>query len=580
MPFTADFETTTDKQDCRVWAYALYDIDSGYFECGNSLDDYMRRCREMENTVQYFHNLEFDGKFILDWLFRNGFEWIHEKKNKRTKTFTTLISDMGKFYSIVIYFSVQGKRVSKVTLYDSLKILPFSVADIATAFDLEISKLEIDYDEYRPVGHELTYEEICYIKNDVAIVGQALKVLFSEGLTKITQGANAMGYFKQQFGKKRFDNTFPKPYYDNVLRPAYKGGFTYVNPRYQEMELGEGIVLDVNSLYPSVMYECDMPYGEGKSFEGRYEKDEDYPLYVQMVKCQFELKPKHIPTIQIKGSWRFADNEYLTTSGEEEITLYLTSVDLALFLDHYDVFNIEWLGGWKFRASNTLFRAYIDHWNEIKMQATISGNKPMRTLAKLMLNAFYGKFGTNPKTGYKEPYYDGERVRYQKHDEEREPVYLPVALFVTAWARNKTIRSAQAVYDRFVYADTDSLHLLGTDLPEGLLIDPVKLGAWKHESTFRRAKFIRQKTYMEDTIIGREKAIKEITKLREEGKDYHLIDPEGYELEIKCAGLPKACYQYVTWENFQAGVQYEGKLKPTVVSGGVVLEETFFTMKG
>lgn len=83
-------------------------------------------------------------------------------------------------------------------------------------------------------------------------------------------------------------------------------------------------------------------------------------------------------------------------------------------------------------------------------------------------------------------------------EEQRTPVYIPVASFITAYARNKTIRSAQKVYDRFIYADTDSLHLTGLEYPEDLEIHDTKLGAWAHESTFIRAKFIKPKTYIED----------------------------------------------------------------------------------
>ena len=47
---------------------------------------------------------------------------------------------------------------------------------------------------------------------------------------------------------------FPQLNYeiDHDMRQAYKGGFTYLNPIYKEKDIGGGVVLDVNSLYPSV----------------------------------------------------------------------------------------------------------------------------------------------------------------------------------------------------------------------------------------------------------------------------------------------------------------------------------------
>ena len=103
------------------------------------------------------------------------------------KTFTTLISDFGVFYQITIYFSISGSKKVKATFIDSLKIIPFSVKQIAKAFDLVEQKLEIDYKKERSRNHTLTKEEKDYIKNDVVIVAKALSVIFSEGLTKMTQ---------------------------------------------------------------------------------------------------------------------------------------------------------------------------------------------------------------------------------------------------------------------------------------------------------------------------------------------------------------------------------------------------------
>ena len=51
-----------------------------------------------------------------------------------------------------------------------------------------------------------------------------------------------------------------------------------------------------------------------------------------------------------------------------------------------------------------IFTEYIDKWITRKNEATISGNKGQRTLAKLMLNALYGKFATSLDVQSKIPY--------------------------------------------------------------------------------------------------------------------------------------------------------------------------------
>lgn len=580
MLYTADFETITDPLDCRIWAYGICEIGNPEnFIYGNNINDFMLWCKQNAPVTTYFHNLKFDGEFILYWLFENGFKFVENRRDLDTNCFTTLISNKGQFYSLEICFYRKGKDKHCLTVYDSLKIIPFGVKEVAKGFNLPIQKGEIDYDLFREIGHVLTEEEVSYLRNDVEIMARALKVLFDQGLNKMTQGSNALADYKNTVGSKFFEKWFPIPDYDYDIRQSYKGGFTYLNPKFKEVDLQEGIVLDVNSLYPSVMYYRPLPYGEGIYFKGKYKPDKIYNLYVQMISCQFEIKENYIPTIQLKNNLSFMPTEYLTSSNDEEVTLCLTSVDLELFLEHYDVYNLEYHSGWKFKSTIGLFKDYIDKWNKVKMESTLNGNKAMRTLAKLMLNALYGKFALNPNVQSKLPYYQDKLVKYKLGEKEtRDPIYIPVGTFITAWARYKTISSAQKVYDRFVYADTDSLHLIGTDLPEGLEIDPVKLGAWKHESTFSRARFLRQKSYIEDTHISP----KELIDIIEENpwRAIHCTEKPLTILNITCAGMPERCYPYVTWENFHTGADYQGKLGMSHVQGGIVLKSVPFSIKG
>lgn len=563
--FTADFETSTwIANETWVWAWALCDIENpDNVEVGNSIEDFFERIKKEANPYIYFHNLKFDGEFILYYLMTHGFEYV-ESREKRTNTFSTLISDMGLFYSIEVYFEV-GKKTKKVTFIDSLKIINQTVESMPKTFKLEENKLEIDYNLPREIGHILTNDEVEYVKNDVVIVAKALKYLFDMGLTKMTAGSNALSEYKEITRLNRFRSLYKPLNYDidKDIRRAYRGGFTYLNPLYKNKSVKDGEVLDVNSLYPSVMYKEILPFGEPFYYEGEYQEDKVYPLYIQRLTCSFKLKPGKIPTIQIKHS-RFVDNEYLEDSGIEPVALTLTSVDLKLFLEQYDVWDLHYESGWKFKGMRGLFTEYIDKWIKVKNDSTISGNKGMRQVAKIMLNSLYGKFATSLDVQSKIPYLENDIVKYRLGEKStKDGVYLPMGAFITAYARDKTIRTSQAIkdysikkygIDMYCYSDTDSIH---TTLPIEELklfceIDDVELGAWKHESHFTRAKFIRQKTYLEEM--------------------------DG-EINITCAGMPQRCYDQVTWENFKEGLKVDGKLTFTHVKGGVILKETEFTIK-
>ena len=245
--FTADFETTTDPTDCRVWACGICEIGNPEnFTYMNDIGGFIEWARKQRKVTTYFHNLKFDGEFILCWLFENGFKFVAERRNLEKNTFTTLINDKGQFYSMEICFDRKGKEKDCLTIYDSLKILPFSVEAIAKGFNLPIRKLQIDYNKTREKGHILTKEEVNYLRNDVEIMSRALNILFEQGLNKMTQGSNALFDYKRTVGTKNFNKWFPIPDYDSDIRQSYKGGFTYLNPMYKEIDLQDGIVLDAS----------------------------------------------------------------------------------------------------------------------------------------------------------------------------------------------------------------------------------------------------------------------------------------------------------------------------------------------
>ncbi len=317
------------------------------------------------------------------------------------------------------------------------------------------------------------------------------------------------------------------------------------------------------------MYNNLLPFGEPFFFKGKYQEDRIYPLYIQRILCSFELKEGKIPTIQIKHR-QFLDNEYLTSSNGDIVALTLTNVDLELFLEQYNVYELEYISGWKFKAMHGLFTQYIDKWITIKNEATISGNKGMRQVAKICLNSLYGKFATGLDVRSKIPYLEEDIVKYYiTQPERKDGVYLPMGCFITAYAREKTIRTSQAIKDYsskvygedlYCYSDTDSIHTLLPieDLKKFCEIDDVKLGAWKHESHFRKARFIRQKTYLEE-IFNEKK--------------------NEWEMKITCAGMPQRCYDQVTWNDFKVGMKVDGKLRFKHVKGGINLVNEEFTIK-
>lgn len=540
--YCADFETTTDKNDCRVWSWGIIKVGklTDYVD-GISIDGFMTHVSQRSAHI-YFHNLAFDGTFILDWLLKHNYTWTKETPD--VNQFSTLISRMGKFYSITVVFDT-GYRVE---FRDSYKKLPMSVSVIAKAFKLHDQKLEIDYEKPRSIGYIPTPQEKRYQRNDVAIVAQALEIQFNEKMTRLTVGSDSLAAYKKTIGKL-FNRRFPvlSPEIDSEVRKAYRGGFTYASPRFAKKLNGPGSVYDVNSLYPSVMRTALLPYGDPIYSEGGPVTDR--PLYIASITITAKLKKDHIPCIQIKKNLSFNPTSYLTEI-KEPTTVVATNVDIELWKKHYNLKIISWNGTFEFRGSHGFFDEYVDHFMEIKKNS----EGGLRQIAKLHLNSLYGKFATNPDITGKHPVLKDNQVSLEMNEiEMRDPVYTPMGVFITAYARKKTITSAQENYNTFAYADTDSLHLVGpTSPPDTLWVDPVELGAWKHESNFTEAVYIRAKQYAE------------------------RIDNR---LDVHIAGMPRSIAQTLTMEDMLNGGTWDGKLIPTRVPGGVVLRNTTFTLR-
>lgn len=561
--YVSDFETTTTADDCRVWGWGLANIDTATTVddviVGQDIGEFLTLMSK-HSSVVYFHNLKFDGRFILDYLLKDGFRYRAD--GIRRGEFTTLISKMGQFYSI----TVKWRNGRKTEFRDSLKKLPMGVKAIAESFDLEVAKGEIDYHAPRPVGHIITPEEHHYIALDVLIVAIALKIQFDTGMEKLTVGADSLHEYKEIIGPRVWARMFPvlSDTMDADIRSAYRGGFTYADERFSGKRVGSGQTYDVNSLYPSVMYNRLLPWGEPLYVDGAPVLDDDYQLFIASITFTAKLKKDHIPCIQVKGSSRFASVEYQRNI-TEAVTMHVTNVDLELWMQQYDLEIISWNGSWLFRGTTGLFCDFIDKWMEIK--ATSTGG--VRALAKLQLNSLYGKFASNPNVTGKYPYLDEDGVVRLKvgPDETKSPVYTAMGVFITAYARDVTIRAAQDNYPYFAYADTDSLHLL-TDTPVGLEIDPHKLGAWKHEYDFQEAIFVRAKAYIERVGFHHCKLAK---------KDPDHVHQPGCEYETHIAGLERSIATSLTFADIVDKAKFKKKV-PKAVPGGIILTEIDFTL--
>lgn len=568
--YVVDFECNNHEDDCRVWLWDSCDIFKFKHTYGNDLEGFFEWLLQSNAQRIWFHNLGYDASFMIDYLERST-TWSYRDKSKKDPqsfTYDIVKSRGGELYGVTLYLDegvgynfktgkFRCKRRRRIDIWDSYKKIPLSVEEIAEAFGTVFKKGEIDYNKRRPKGYETTEEEIEYIIRDTAIIAEALRLMYSKGLTRMTIGSDAVQFFKETIkGVFNLEKLFPSSLWENIeidkfIRRAYRGGFIWLNEKYREKETKPGLVLDVNSMYSYQLKEQLLPYGDPKWFDGEYSYDPDMPLYVVEVSITGRLKEGFIPCIASRGSYLHMDNELITEC--EDLNLVVTNIDLEMILKSYDIESIAYFGGYKFKACKGVFDNYIDYWMGIKEESTGG----LRLVSKLMLNNLIGKFGTNPNVASRVPYIgEDDILKYKSSDEKTSlhPVYLPIPVFVNAYARKLDIETALIFGDRAMYCDTDSVHVEGNSIPDTIEISDSKLGSWKVESEFTRGYYISPKRYV-----------------------HEIQDEEGkLSVDVKCSGLPNKCKSQVTFENFRVGTKYSGKLSSIRVKGGVVLKEGEF----
>lgn len=618
--YACDFETTTgavSTEWTRVWSFCADEIGKYDPEIYGSIEEFFDWCADVDKGTRkrlYFHNLKFDGNFIM-WHLQNvlGFETrisaktgsMEKPENLINGEMSYIINDTGKWY----YLAFKYKNIL-VECRDSLKLLPFTLAEVGKGFCKKYKKSTMEYDDKSSLGG-CSPEDIEYIKNDVLVLSEALSFIMKlngeespfDPIRSLTIGGACYQEFKKSiYGDKKLveiklnETILPEECryldMDSYIRSGYRGGYCYVNPVFQGKILDQkGFTADVNSLYPYAMttaYSGNwFPFGKGKYCKGRPTDKEisDIHYYFYMrINVSFELRPGYVPTIQKKNSFLYVQNTYLESSrimnyatgtyiGDPQmVELTLSKDDWILFERHYRILKIEYLDYIVFGTIAQLFDFYIEKYAQIKRES--SG--PVRSLSKLFQNDLYGQMSKSDNSTFKVVLTDRNEDGGLKFEDieahEKKPVNIAIGACITAKARYHQITTIQNNLERFCYSDTDSLHCIGD--PEDFVgeIDDRKYGAYKIEGIWTRARFVRQKTYIEELEIP------------ENQKKYCNHCNNHCNWNICSAGMTPDQKEYFRnhhqFEDFAVGLQIPGgKLKPRQIPGGVILEEVGFTIK-
>lgn len=377
----------------------------------------------------------------------------------------------------------------------------------------------------------------------------AIKSFRDLGMKGSTLSSCSYSYWKKGFDRGDFSCMFPEPQKTmKFFRDAYHGGICYVNDGKHQKVFHNGITLDANSLYSYIMKTARFPYGPGRHGTGKpldeLLNNDDYIVFLRF-RAAFKVKENYVPFARTRCDEFHTQFEYLTTSNmknefDEEtsewvdewgeihplmVEFCMHECEYKLFLEHYDIYDIEYLEYHFFPACHGVFDNYVNQFYNMKKNAQTPAE---RRIAKMFLNGLTGRMGLIKER--RGAYFD--RKSWEMFDkkyssihrvtsvagrgaenfvgdlgnvdffagvvetESRSMTHPQVAATITSEAMVYIIKKAQKNFDHFLYTDTDSLHM--DCRPEDLVDINIsdELGDFKVEHDWNSAIFYQPKKYV------------------------------------------------------------------------------------
>ena len=496
-----DIETInwTEEYACGLYDGKTFQLFDGKDCIKNFLKEFLTH--GFRSSIAYAHNGgKFDFNFILRELCRGEFKGKFQ------------ISPM-RIGGRIIQIKLEDKNRNVWTLRDSISLLPFSLKELTNNFNVENKKGEFDHKKINWKNWELLKSEwLPYLIADCKGLYQVLQIdeqwtiqRFNVSYRRcVTIAQQAMQIFRQNFLEIAIPTYESR---EKDIRRAYYGG------RVEIFQLtGENLhYYDVNSLYPYVMKNFDMPVGIPVK---------NFCFTIDMfgiAYCEIET-PQNIQIPVLPYKQKTKQGYKLVFPKGKFFGWYCTpELQKAQELGY----KIKVFYGYEFQREK-LFTKYVDQLYEIKENATKGSVDFIKS--KLLMNSLYGKFGQHrekeqvvmfPKDtiGLEPLDFFGEMPFYMEKKVSKSKHILPaIAAFVTCYARLELYKVLESCEP--LYCDTDSC-VTAAPLPTSKLLGDLK----------------------DEVPEGIEKAYFFLPKM------YAYRDKKGNEF-VKCKGFPRKQFSF------------------------------------
>lgn len=450
------------------------------------------KCVHFSEWREFFYFLEINNhdKRYHKFVAHNGgkFDWV---------SFIEGCLDLFKDVEIII----QGSQIvfikisdfkNNIVLQDSLLVLKKSLKDLCDTFKVERPKQDIDINRIEEIFHNDydTYKN--YLEHDVISLYEVIEkaeTVFDIDFWPVTIASLSMWTFRKQFLEHNIFKNKLKNDTDEFFTESYAGG------RVECFKAGyyeKVYVYDINSLYPSVMSNADIPICLPiKTYQYYYKSCGFY-------KVEFNQTNRQYPPVLWEKTKNGLEFVYKGIG-----TFYYKELNLLRRMGG----SFKVIEGYIYPKTAKVFKKFVDYFYGKRMDYQ---GTSMDFCFKILLNSLYGKFAQKCKTTKLvkwdeetfnqnkdsviwQPYLEDKGL-YEITEERRvyhRAVY--VSSIVTALARISLYHYLALSPSNLIYCDTDSYHTL---LPlDNRFIDKKRLGAMKLEVNGEPGVYIGRKQY-------------------------------------------------------------------------------------
>ena len=510
-----------------------------YFSTGEQFWNWVIDKNKSQNVLYLFaHNIGFDVRTV------NLYEHMIVKHGYEVKE--NHYYDNGGVYMMCLS---KGKK--RLYLWDTFNYVQMPLEKIG-------ENLGCPKGEYRPDMTDFELSHYCL--NDVVIVKKFIESLFtflnSFGILELkpTASSTALNIFRTQFYNKDRHPLWIHSWKDAIQleRDSYRGGITdcFKVGNYKE----KLYKLDINSMYPSIMIDKEMPikllyYKDGKTDKNinllELLKDSINSYHV-IADIEVSLN-KHNAYILSKAVINKSTKAVFLKGRFREV---LASPELKYVLEHGKIHKIHRIAVYE---KSLMFKDYVENLYSKRLEYKQSKNKAGELFCKMLLNSLYGKFGQRQSkmelVTDKAPVNIGSRIdieldgsetryiqfgkkifKYTKTEENSIDSFVAISSIITSHARMELVKLIKVAGRKHLYyADTDSLIVDSVGLQNlKPFIDPNKLGFLKLEGESLESSFIAPKYYFfenKQTLKG----VRKKHTVLEETPEYLKVKQEQFE---------------------------------------------------